>query len=159
MKKLAIALVGLSSVVGTQAFAELIDHSSPSTSTQPTAQATQHSAQQSAQSTQPTSSKSVKQASANYQCDQGNQVTVNYAFNQSGLPTQASFDANGTAKQLQLDPAQSNKEEIVFNSKEGYSLSASAPTSDNPVFAKAVTINGPSSATTYQNCQAVSQGE
>lgn len=151
MKKLAIALFGLSTVVGTPAFAELIDHSAPSTD------ATAKSAQ-TAQSTQPASSKSVKQASANYQCDQGNEVTVSYAFNQSGVPTQAAFDANGNARQLQLDPAQSNEQQVVFNSEDGYSLSASAPTSDNPTFAKAVSINGPSSATNFQNCQAVSQG-
>ena len=155
MKKLAIALFGLSTVVGTPAFAELIDHSAPSA--EATAKSAQ-TAQSTQQSTQPASSKSVKQASANYQCDQGNEVTVSYAFNQSGVPTQAAFDANGNAKQLQLDPAQSNEQQVVFNSEDGYSLSASAPTSDNPTFAKAVSINGPSSATNFQNCQAVSQG-
>lgn len=156
MKKLAIALVGLSSVVGTQAFAELIDHSSPSTRT--TAQSTQ-ATQSNQQATQPASnSKSVKQASANYQCDQGNQVTVSYAFNQSGIPTQAAFDADGIAKQLKLDPTQSNEQHVVFNSEEGYSLSASAPTAENSAFAKAVSINGPTSDTNFQNCQAVSQG-
>ena len=150
MKKLAIALFGLSTVVGTQAFAELVDHNAASE------QATAQSAQV-AQSTQPASSASVQQASANYQCDQGNEVTVSYAFNESGVPTQASFDADGNAKQLQIDPAQSNEQQVVFNSEDGYSLSASVPTSENSAFAGAVNINGPSADANYQNCQAVSQ--
>ncbi|WP_296203214.1 DUF7606 domain-containing protein [Psychrobacter sp. UBA3962] len=71
MKKLAIALFGISTVLGAPAFAE----TAPDQATT-----------------------SPHQVSANYQCDQGKQVTVNYAINQSGTPTQASFEVEGNTQ-------------------------------------------------------------
>lgn len=130
MKKLAIALFGISTVLGAPAFAE----------TAPDQAAT-----------------SPHQVSANYQCDQGKQVTVNYAINQSGTPTQASFEVEGNTQQLQLDPANTNETGVTFNSTQGYTLTASVPSEESP-FAQAININSPSNDSAFQNCTAVGQG-
>ena len=130
MKKLAIALFGISTVLGAPAFAE----TAPDQATT-----------------------SPHQVSANYQCDQGKQVTVNYAINQSGTPTQASFEVEGNTQQLQLDPANTNETAVAFNSEQGYSLTASVPSEESP-FAQAININSPSNDSAFQNCTAVGQG-
>ena len=130
MKKLAIALFGISTVLGAPAFAE----TAPDQATT-----------------------SPHQVSANYQCDQGKQVTVNYAINQSGTPTQASFEVEGNTQQLQLDPANTNETAVAFNSTQGYTLTASVPSEESP-FAQAININSPSNDSAFQNCTAVGQG-
>ena len=130
MKKLAIALFGISTVLGAPAFAE----TAPDQATT-----------------------SPHQVSANYQCDQGKQVTVNYAINQSGTPTQASFEVEGNTQQLQLDPANTNETGVAFNSTQGYTLTASVPSEESP-FAQAININSPSNDSAFQNCTAVGQG-
>ena len=132
MKKLAIALFSISTVLGAPAFAETA-------------------------SNQATTSTSPHQVSTNYQCDQGKQVTVNYAINQSGTPTQASFEVEGNTQQLQLDPANTNETAVAFNSTQGYTLTASVPSEDTP-FAQAININTPSNDSAFQNCTAVGQG-
>lgn len=130
MKKLAIALFGISTVLGAPAFAE----TAPDQATT-----------------------SPHQVSANYQCDQGKQVTVNYAINKSGTPTQASFEVEGNTQQLQLDPANTNETGVAFNSTQGYTLTASVPSEESP-FAQAININAPSNDSAFQNCTAVGQG-
>lgn len=130
MKKLAIALFGISTVLGAPAFAE----TAPDQATT-----------------------SPHHVSASYQCDQGKQVTVNYAINQSGTPTQASFEVEGNTQQLQLDPANTNETGVAFNSTQGYTLTASVPSEESP-FAQAININTPSNDSAFQNCTAVGQG-
>lgn len=130
MKKLAIALFGISTVLGAPAFAE---------------------------TTPEQATTSPQQVSANYQCDQGEQVTVNYAINQSGIPTEASFEVEGNTQQLSLDQASTNEATVAFSSDQGYNLTASVPTENTP-FAQTVSINTPANDSAYQNCTAVGQG-
>lgn len=126
MKKFAIALFGISTMAGVNAFAETTDE---------------------------TSAAPVQQAAANYQCADGKAVTINYAFNETGLPTHAVFEVDGTAAQLRLDPEQSNATSLAFTSQDGYNLKASVPDENSP-FVQSVTITSPTNEVMFQDCNA-----
>ena len=63
--------------------------------------------------------------SVTYQCQNDKKVSVNYTFNEQGVPTQASATLNGKKRLMKYDLNRSDNVDTFFKDASGYNLSAS----------------------------------
>lgn len=89
--------------------------------------------------------------SVTYQCQNDKKVSVNYTFNEQGVPTQASAKINGEKRLMKYDLNRSDNVDTFFKDKNGYNLTASELNSGNYRDAS-IMIMSPNSEILYKDC-------
>ena len=89
--------------------------------------------------------------SVTYQCQNDKKVSVNYTFNEQGVPTQATATLNGKKRLMKYDLNRSDNVDTFFKDKNGYNLTASELNSGNYRDAS-IMIMSPNSEILYKDC-------
>ena len=89
--------------------------------------------------------------SVTYQCQNDKKVSVNYTFNEQGVPTQASATLNGKKRLMKYDLNRSDNVDTFFKDASGYNLTASELNAGNYRNA-AIMIMSPNSEILYKDC-------
>ena len=89
--------------------------------------------------------------SVTYQCQNDKKVSVNYTFNEQGVPTQATATLNGKKRLMKYDLNRSGDQDVYFQDSAGYNLSTSYMDANN-FRQNAVMVMSPNSEFLYKDC-------